>query len=160
NVAPSHVSRGAQAFECVFRLAVHCAPRPLRGRGCVELGDDLVQRGSVAHHRKGDVGIAQRTVALPVPGEVKIDQRNTLALDVTPDIALGPMGQRMYAQMRARRQVCVEVVPELRGLVPEIPVAAVATGAEDALLGAHALLVAADAGDDAVKIMLLDSRLE
>src|SRR5439155_20657966 len=131
------------------RLPVHGAAGAFgRGRG-IELGNNLVDGRGVAVHGECDIGIAERAVTLAVPGEIKIDDRNPLAPDVAPDVALRPVEERMDAQMCARRQVGVEVAPELGRLITEIPLAAVAAGAENPLLGPDTLLVSADAGDDA-----------
>src|SRR3546814_2487390 len=55
--------------------------------------------------------------------------------------------QRVDADVGARREVGLELVPELRRLVAEVPGPALAARAEHPLLGPRRLLVAADAGD-------------
>ncbi len=77
-------------------------------------------------------------------------------MDVAPDVDLGPVQQRMDPQMGPGREVGVELVPEFRRLVAEVPLPGVAARAEHPLLGAHALLVAADPGDDAGELVLGD----
>src|SRR3546814_16948221 len=58
--------------------------------------------------------------------------------------------------MGAGREIGLVLVPELRRLVAEIPGAGLAARAEHALLGAGRLLVAADAGDDSLQLVLGD----
>src|SRR5262249_6065621 len=160
-----HIALGAQPLEGVLGLAVHGAAGALRGLRRFEFGDDLVERGGVAVDREGDVLVAERAIALARPAaagaartgrEVQIDDWNALAPDVVPDVDLRPMQQRMDAQVGAFRQVGIELVPELRRLVLEVPMAGVAARAEHALLGARGFLVAADARDDAGEAVLGD----
>ena len=66
----------------------------------------------------------------------------------------------MDAQMRAGRQPGVEVVPEFRRLVADVPVALEAARGEHPLLGAGRLLVAADAGDQPVEAVLGERELQ
>src|SRR5256885_10197117 len=54
---------------------------------------------------RSDVLIAQRAIALAVLRKIKRDDRNVFALGVGPDVGLGPMQDRVNAQMRARRQI-------------------------------------------------------
>ena len=61
------------------------------------------------------------------------------------------MQQRMDAHVGAFREIGLVLVPELGRLVLEVPAAVLAARAEHALLGAGRLLVAADAGDQAVE---------
>ncbi len=110
--------------------------------------------------RRGDVLVAERAIALAVTRVVQVDDRDLLARDVAPDVELGPAQQRMDAHVRAFRQVALEVVPEFRRLVAEVPGAAFGARREHALLGAGRLLVAADAGDDALELELLQHVLE
>src|SRR3546814_20947623 len=58
--------------------------------------------------------------------------------------------------MGAGREIGLVLVPELRRLVAEIPGAGLAARAEHAPLGAGRLLVAADAGDDSIQLVLGD----
>src|SRR3546814_9303818 len=97
--------------------------------------------------RRGDVAVALRAVALAVPGQVERHDGDALAPGVEPDVQLGPVQQRVDANVGARREVGLELVPELRRLVAEVPGPALAARAEHPLLGPRRLLVAADAGD-------------
>src|SRR3546814_13605650 len=71
-----------------------------RSPGVLQLLDDLVDGGGLADDRRGDVLVTQRTVALAVLGEIKIDQGNLLAADVAPDVELGPVQQGVDPQDR------------------------------------------------------------
>ena len=114
----------------------------------------------VRGHGIGDVLVAERAIALAVLGEIKRDDRNVFALGVGPDVGLGPMQDRMDAQMRARRRRGVELVPEFRRLVAHVPSAFGAARREHPLLGAGGFLVAADAGDQAVKAIFGERELQ
>src|SRR5689334_16386801 len=61
------------------------------------------------------------------------------------------MQDRVDAQMRALWRRGVELVPELRWLIAHVPAALEPARREHALLGAGGLLIAADAGDQAVE---------
>ena len=65
--------------------------------------------------------IAERAVALAVAREIERDDRDAFAPRVGPDVDLGPMQDRMDAQMRAGRRRGVELVPEFRRLVASRP---------------------------------------
>ena len=115
---------------------------------------------AVDSHRIGDVLIAERAVALAVLRQIQRNDRDVLALGVGPDVRLGPMQDRMDAQMRAGRRRSVELVPEFRRLVAHVPSALEAARREHALLGARRLLVAADAGDQSVKTVFGERQLQ
>src|SRR4030088_589391 len=66
----------------------------------------------------------------------------------------------MDAYMPAWRGLRVELVPELRRLVPEIPGARGVSRAEDALLASDCLLVAADAENHGLEAALGADALE
>src|SRR5262249_35598053 len=157
---PSHVSAAAQALERAFRFLILGAPGALGSRRRLELGDDGVDRRRRAGDRQRAGGAAERAVAAAGSCEIEIDDRGRLAPDVAPHIELGPMEQRVDAQMRARRVLGPVIAPEFRRLVADVPGALLGARAEDALLGPRPLLVAADAGDDAGEAMDADRRLE
>src|SRR5690606_32912412 len=121
-----------------------------------EFRDDLVDRRRPARDRRRAGSAAERAVALAVPGEIEIDDGNALALDIAPDVELGPMQQRMDAHAGAGRHFGPVLVPELGRLVADVPAGGFAPGAEHPLLGARAFLVAPDAGDDAVEAVRRD----
>src|SRR6516164_8523487 len=154
------IAGDAQPLERIFRFVVHGAAGALGHLGAVELGDDLLERARVRHHREGDVGVAQRSIAASVARQIERDDRNAVAPRIGPDVGLRPMQDRMNAQMRALRRRGVEVVPELRRLVAHVPAPLDAARREDPLLGAGRLLVAADAGEQAVETVLGERELQ
>src|SRR5713226_6131179 len=156
----SEISVRTQPLETVLRLMVHRSSRPLGDLGALELGDDLVERIGAAGDGEGDVLIAERAIAFAVFGEIERYDGDALAADVAPDVEFRPMQQRMHADMRAGREIIVVLVPEFGRLIADVPLAALAARAEDALLGAGAFLVAADPGDQAVIAMRLDQALQ
>src|SRR5882672_10263185 len=87
----------AQALERVLGLMIHGAAGALWRAGGVELGDDLVHGTRLRGDREGDVGVAERAIALAVACEVERDDRDPLAPRIGPDVGLGPMQDRMHA---------------------------------------------------------------
>ena len=85
---------------------------------------------------------------------------HVLALDVFPDVQLGPVQQRVNADVGARLEVRLELVPQLGRLVLDVPFHVLVARAEVAFLGPGRFLVAADADDDAVVVVLVEHRLE
>ena len=150
----------AQTLEGVLGFVIHGAAGAFRNPGCLELGDDLVDGAGVRFDRKRDVSITERAVALAVARQIERDDGNVFALGIGPDVALGPMQDRMHAQMRARRRRGVEVVPEFGRLVAHVPQAFGAARREHALLGAGGLFIAPDAGDQSVEAVLGERELE
>jgi len=126
---------------------VHGAAGALRNLGAVELGDDLVDGARLRRHRRRDVRIPERAITLAVAGEIERDDRDALAARIGPDIGLGPMQDRMDAQMGALGRRGIEVIPEFRRLVAHVPAALYPARREHPLLGAGRFLVAANAGN-------------
>src|SRR4030095_8506994 len=120
---------------------IHGAAGTLRSPGVRQLDDDLADARRVGVDRRGDVLVAERAIALAVLRIVQIDDRNLLARDVAPDVELGPAQQRMDAHVGALRQLALEVVPEFRRLVLEVPGAAFGARREHTLLAAGGPLV-------------------
>jgi hypothetical protein len=87
-------------------------------------------------------------------------ERNVFALRVGPDVGFGPMQDRMNAQVSARRRRGVELVPEFRRLVAHVPSAFQPARREHALFRPRRLLVAADAGDQAVEAVFCKRKLQ
>src|SRR5262249_40297604 len=135
---------------------IHRAPGAFGSPGVRQLDDDLADAGRVGLDGRRDVLVAERAIALAVARIVEIDDRDLLARDVAPDVELGPAQQRMDAHMRAFRQLALEVIPEFRRLVAEVPGTALGARREHTLLGTGRLLVAADAGDDALELELVE----
>src|SRR5690606_28713319 len=90
----------------------------------------------------------QQTVALDCRARgshVERDDLDPLLHDVLPDIQLGPVGQREYADGFALVLAGVVEVPQLWTLVLRVPSVGCGTEAEDAFLGAALFLVTARA---------------
>src|SRR5215208_3969258 len=149
-----------------------------------DLGDDLLQRrrvgddaagaGHVSDRPEADgrgerllVGIALDVIAggiqHPVAAEDlalvrEVDRREleALALDVLPHVELRPIRDREDADVLALADARVVEIPQLGSLRARVPLAEVVAEAEDALLGAGALLVAARAAHRGVEAVLLD----
>ena len=88
--------------------------------------------------------------------EVDVRQLELLARDVLPHVELRPVRDREDAHVLALPHAGVVDVPELGPLRARVPLAEVVAEAEDALLRAGALLVAARAADRGVELVLLD----
>src|SRR3954469_23289551 len=157
------------------------ALRDLRRR---DLCDDVVQRRRRRRHGAGAAHVADRAVAaarrerllavdqldvgrqrvehavapedLALVGEV--DRRDLEALlgDVLPDVELGPVAEREDADVLALADAPVVDAPQLRALAARVPLAEVVAEAEDPLLRAGALLVAARPAERGVEAVLLD----
>src|SRR4051794_4263453 len=87
---------------------------------------------------------------LALVGEV--DRRDLEALlgDVLPHVELGPVREREHAHVLALADPPVVDAPQLRALAARVPLAEVVAEAEDPLLRAGALLVAARAAERGV----------
>src|SRR5205085_9401770 len=93
---------------------------------------------------------------LTVVREVDRRQLEPLALHVLPDVELRPVRDREHADVLALADACVVEAPQLRPLRARVPLAEVVAEAEDALLRAGALLVAARAAHRGIEAVLLD----
>src|SRR5665213_4450991 len=87
----SEITGDAQPLEGIFGFVIQCSARTFRHLGAVEFDQDFVDVGGGRGHGIGDVGVAQRAVALAVFRQIKRDDRNVFALGVGPDVGLGPM---------------------------------------------------------------------
>src|SRR5216683_53731 len=170
----------AQLHRRIRRLVVHARGTPLGDGRAGGLGDDLVQRvgiggdraraGDVADgaeaHAPHDHGLArsrrrelgrgdEQPAALDhiaLVGEIDARHGERLARDVLPDVELGPVREREYAQMLAGPEARVEEAPELGALVARVPLAELVAMREDALLRARLLLVAPRAAEERVEL--------
>ncbi len=93
-------------------------------------------------------------------GKVHLRDRDALALDVHPDVALAPVQQRLDAHVLAGGATRGELVPELRRLVLVIPFEILRARAEIALLGPGGVFIAANAGDERVPLVLRHDLLQ
>src|ERR1700744_1484904 len=117
----SEIAGDAQSLEGVFGFMIQRAAGPFRHLGQFEFGQDLVDVGSGGSDREGDVGVAERAVALAVLCQIKRNDRDIFTLGVGPDVGLGPMQDRMNPQMRAWRRRGIELIPKFRRLRADIP---------------------------------------
>src|SRR5687768_1683247 len=141
------------------------ASGPFAGLGGGELIDDLVDLIGVALDRPGDRPATERTkpVTLPVPArarEIHPRDRNTFALDIKPDVALGPIEQGLDADMLARGATGGELVPEFRRLVLVIPLEIFGARTEVAFLRPRRIFIPADPGDQGVPFVLRHDLLQ
>src|SRR4051812_21721526 len=149
-----------------------------------DLGDDRVELGGgrgdgaraahvadgpVAHARRerrlalDQLDVGRQRVEHPVAaehlalvGEVDGRDLEALLLDVLPDVELGPVREREDADVLALADAPVVDAPQLRPLAARVPLAEVVAEAEDPLLRAGALLVAACPPERGVEAVLLD----
>src|SRR4029077_1529210 len=159
NILPLHVP--------VFSEQLHPAPFILRAarslchRGVPQLVNDVVH----GLCRRSDWRRAGRTAEAAIAGplplvEIEIDEGNVLALDVFPNIDFRPIQQRMNSDVCPRRKSRLELIPELRRLIAEIPIAMFVTRREVAFLGSRPFLICAHTEDDACIALLLNQLLE
>src|SRR5699024_11065972 len=77
--------------------------------------------------------------------------------DVLPDVELGPVGQREYADVLVPAVSTVVELPQFRPLGAGVPGTEGVAEGEDPLLGAGLLLVAPGAAEYGVEAVLLDA---
>src|SRR5439155_25454739 len=100
------------------------APRPLGYVRVAQFRDDLVHGPGCGLDREGARGAAQAPVAGSVAlVEVEVNDRDVLGADVFPDVDLRPVEQGMDPDVRALGEGGFELIPQLRGLLPEVPIA-------------------------------------
>lgn len=87
---------------------------------------------------------------------VETGQLHVLAGDVTPHVQLGPVTDREHPDVLARSMPAVVQAPQLGTLLLRIPLAEGIAQAEDSLLGARTLLVAAPATQHRVELVVGD----
>ncbi len=135
-----------------------------------------VADGAEAHLQVDDVLASLRRVGQPAAGQRHVDRHDgaladdhragvgeiddrqfeLLALDVLPDVELGPVRDREDADVLALVAAGVVEVPQFRALVLRVPLAELVAEAQDAFLGAGLFLVAAGAADAGVEAEFLD----
>ena len=89
-------------------------------------------------------------------GVVHLRQLDVVHGDVAPDVELGPVADRERPQVLAGADARVVETPQLGALVLRIPLAEQVAEAEDALLGAGLVLVAAGATEGGVELVAAD----
>src|SRR3954449_6840414 len=131
--------------------AAHVADGPVaHARGERRLAVDQLDVG----RQRVEHPVAPEHIALV--GEVDRRDLQALLLDVLPDVELGPVRQREDADVLALADPPVVDAPQLRALAARVPLTEVVAEAEDPLLRAGALLVAARAAERGVEAVLLD----
>ena len=96
----------------------------------------------------------------PLGGEVERHDRDLLAVDVEPDVELGPVREREDADRLALAVARVVEPPELGPLVLRVPAMLRGAEGEDALLRARLLLVAPRAAERGVEAVLVERLLQ
>src|ERR1035438_215225 len=111
----SHVAVAPKLLESVLAFLV-LRPAGALGRAVVaQLLDDLAHRARLRLDGERARVTADAPVTFPLlVREVERDDGHALALDVFPDIQLRPVQQRVDADMGARLEVRLELVPQLR----------------------------------------------
>ena len=108
----------------------------------------------------GTGGAAQAAIPRPIPSvEIEIHEGNVLVLDVLPDVDLRPIEEWMNPNMRAGWKGGFELVPQLRRLVAEIPIAMFVARGKIPLLRPGAVFVRADPENNAGVASLFDQML-
>src|ERR1035438_10156996 len=160
-IASSHVPVPPQFLERFLTLLILRPARPLRHPRPAQFFHDLVHRARLRLDRERARVTPDAPVTLPLlVGEVERDDGHALTLDVLPDVQLGPVQQRMNPDVCSGLEVRLELIPQFRRLILDVPFHVLVTRAEVTFLGPRRLLVAADADDDTREVVLLEHRLE
>src|SRR5262245_25387402 len=137
SILPSHVS--------IFSKHLHpptlvlSPPRPLCDRTVPQFFNDVVHALGGRFDRSRTGRAAQAAIAGPIPSiKIEINEGNVLKFNVLPNIDLRPIQQRMDPYVCSGRKSCFELVPELRGLIAEIPIAVFVAGREVPFLSPRA----------------------
>ena len=125
-----------------------------------KLGNDLVDRGGGAFDRVRDGTAAEGAETFPVSRKIHFRDRNVLPLDVTPDIHLGPVEQRLYAHVFAFCRCGDELAPELRRLIFVIPFELRVARRKISLLCARGIFVAPNAGNERIPLLFRERLLQ
>src|ERR1039458_5798378 len=160
-ISLSHVPIPPQFLERLLTLLILRAARPLRHPGAAQFLHDLVHRGSPRLDRERARVTPDAPVTFPLlVRKVERYDRDLLALDVFPDVQLRPVQKRMNPDMGPGLEVRLELVPQFRRLILDVPFHVLVARAEVAFLGPRRLLVPADTDDDARKVMPFKHPLE
>src|SRR6185369_5306313 len=87
---------------------------------------------------------------LTLPGEIERHHGNVLALDVVPNVELGPVGEGKDPHGLAVLDAAVEEVPHFGALCAGIPLSEAVAEGVDALFGAGSLFLATGAAHGCV----------
>ena len=117
----SHVAIAAEFLESVLAFFVLGAAGAFARFGVAEFFDDFADGFRVGFNRAGAGGASEAAIALSFGVcEVERDDRHVLALDIFPDVQLGPVEQRMNTNVRTLFVVGFKLVPQLRRLITKI----------------------------------------
>src|SRR6266700_3755534 len=100
-----------------------------------ELGNDFVNCGGSALDWTRNWAAAKRTESFSISGKIHFGDRDVFPLDVPPNIHLGPIEQRLHANMFAFRGSRYELAPEFGRLIFVIPFKLRVSGRKVFLLG-------------------------
>src|SRR5437868_13863067 len=135
-------------------MVVLGAAGALTRAGGFQFSDDGLNGICVARDWVGNRTAAERAITLAVSGKVHFRNRNIFALDVAPNINLGPLQQRLHADVFAVRRGGGELPPEFRRLILGVPFNLRIAPREITLLSPGRIFVAPDAGDERVPFVL------
>ena len=117
----------------------------------LQFGDDVIDVLGVRINRRLAWAASQRTVTFAVALIViERHRRDAFALDVFPNVQLGPVQQRMNAHVGAWGEIRFELIPQFRRLIANIPRVVLIARAEVALFRAAAFFIAACSNNDAM----------
>src|SRR3954453_18187270 len=134
---------GARAAHVADGPVAHARGERLLALDQLDVGRQRVEHPVAAEH-------------LALVGEVDRRDLEALLLDVLPDAELGPVREREDADVLALADAPVVDAPQLGPLAARIPLAEVVAEAEDPLLRAGAVLVAAGGAERGVEAVPLD----
>src|SRR5271166_1481825 len=155
----SHVPTGSKPFKRVLCLLILSASTPLRNPGMAQLLDNL-RNGACARLNWFRTGCAaQTTIPHPVPGEVKINDLDPLAVDVLPHVYFSPVQQRMNADVRPRIKVGLKLVPQFRRLILKIPLEVFVAWREISFFCPGSFFVTPNANNDSLIVFFFNNRL-
>src|SRR5204862_4299158 len=148
----SHARRAALGLRRIYGLA---DDRPdIQGKRFHRAGAADVAYRPEAHRKFFALLAGFRDEEIPIlPHDlapvrvVERRHRELLALDVLPDVELGPVRDREHAHVLALVHAPVVEVPELGPLVLRVPLAELVAKGKNPLLGARLFLVAPRAAD-------------
>src|ERR1035437_3656150 len=153
----SHVAIAPQFLEGIFAFLVLRAACAFGDSGGAQFVDDFPDGFRLGPDRESAGITANRAIAFAFGvREIERNHGNIFALDVFPDVQLGPMEQRMYPDVCALFEIRFELVPQLRRLVRDVPFHVLVPQTEVTLFGARRLFIAPHADDDAGEMMLVE----
>ena len=150
-----HEAFGSKLLHGIALMVILRAAGSFAGFGGAQFFDDIVDCGRITFCGITDGPATEGAEAAldsigAGAGEVHLRDGDAFSLNVEPDIAFGPIEQRLDAHVFAWGAGSCELVPELWGLVFVIPFEVFVPWGEVAFLRAGGVLIAADASDESV----------